>query len=109
AERAFPSVSPAPPWNAFGTLVPLCLRQEYSAIKTRRSNMPDTRLGVGIVGCGYQGGRLVEAIGLGDDFAVVACADPDVAAATKLAAAAGEATIHASVEEMLQSADLDVV
>ena len=70
--------------------------------------MSDERLRVGIVGCGYQGGRLAEAIGLGDAFVVASCADPDEAAAAKLAATVGQATTYASVEEMLQSADLDV-
>ena len=47
--------------------------------------MPDEQLRVGIVGCGYQGGRLAEAIGLGDSFVVAACADTDMAVAAKLA------------------------
>lgn len=71
--------------------------------------MSDERLRVGIVGCGYQGGRLAEAIGLGDAFVVTACADPDEAAAAKLAASVGQATTHASAKEMLQSSDVEVV
>ncbi len=71
--------------------------------------MIDERLRVGIAGCGYQGGRLAEAIGLGDAFMVASCADPDAAAAARLAATVGQATTYASVEEMLQSANLDVV
>jgi hypothetical protein len=40
-----------------------------------------TRLRVGIVGCGYQGGILAQTIVSGD-ARIVACANPDQAAAT---------------------------
>ena len=47
--------------------------------------MNEARLRVGIVGCGYQGGRLAEAIGLTDSLVVTACADPDDQAVAILA------------------------
>ncbi len=71
--------------------------------------MPNERLRVGIAGCGYQGGRLVEAIGLSDSLVVVACADPDGAAAAKLADSAGGASTHASTDDLLANANVDVV
>lgn len=71
--------------------------------------MSDERLRVGIVGCGYQGGRLVEAIGLSDSLVVTACADPNSAAATQLASTAGGASTHASTDDLLANADVDVV
>lgn len=66
-------------------------------------------LRVGIVGCGYQGGRLAEAIGLADGLAVTACADTNLQAAVDLAGKAGQASVHPSLENLLEHADVDVV
>jgi len=73
-----------------------------------------TRLRVGIVGCGYQGGILAQSIAKGDGritdaLRIVACADPDQAAATRVAAIAGGAAVYASAEELLQCTDVDAV
>jgi len=73
-------------------------------------------LRVGIVGCGYQGGILAQTIAKGngritDALRIVACADPDQAAAARVAAIAGSAAVYAyaSAEELLQCADVDAV
>lgn len=72
--------------------------------------MSDTiPLRVGIVGCGYEGGILARTIIEGDAWRIVACADPDQAAAAQVAAIAGGATVVASVEELLRGTDVDVV
>lgn len=67
------------------------------------------RLQVGIVGCGYQGGVLAQAIAKTKSFRVVACADPDENAAARLAATAGDIAVYASVEELVADTDVDVV
>jgi UDP-N-acetyl-2-amino-2-deoxyglucuronate dehydrogenase len=58
-------------------------------------------LRVGIIGCGYQGGILARTVVTGNAFRVVACADPDQAAAARVAAIAGGAATYASTEELL--------
>jgi predicted dehydrogenase len=68
-----------------------------------------TTLRVGIVGCGYQGGILAQTIAQGDAWRIVACADPDQAAAARVAAIAGGAAVHSSVEDVLRNADVDAV
>jgi predicted dehydrogenase len=67
------------------------------------------RLRVGIVGCGYQGGIMAQSITRGNVLQVTACADPDQAAAARVAAIAGNPAIYASVEDMLQRAEVDAV
>jgi myo-inositol 2-dehydrogenase/D-chiro-inositol 1-dehydrogenase len=67
------------------------------------------RLRVGIVGCGYQGGILARTIAEGDTFQIIACADPDQAAAGRVAAMTGNAAMFTSVDEMLQHAEVEVV
>jgi predicted dehydrogenase len=68
-----------------------------------------TPLRVGIVGCGYQGGILAQTILTGDAWRLVACADPDQAAAACVAAIAGGAAVYATVAELLQGTDVDAV
>jgi predicted dehydrogenase len=68
-----------------------------------------TSLRVGIVGCGYQGGVIAQAIGRVPLLCVTACADPDHAAAAQLAAQARDAEQYSSVEEMLAQANVDAV
>jgi predicted dehydrogenase len=68
-----------------------------------------TRLRVGIIGCGYQGGIMAQTIARGDALQVTACADPDQAAAVQIAAIVGNAAVYASVEDMLQRAEVDAV
>ena len=67
------------------------------------------KLKVGIVGCGYQGDRLARAIALVDDLSVTACTDIIPESAEKLAAFAGDASIYATVEELLANSAVDVV
>jgi len=68
-----------------------------------------TPLRVGIIGCGYQGGILARTVVMGNAWRVVACADPDQAAAARVAAIAGGAAVYASTEDLLQGADVDAV
>ena len=67
------------------------------------------RFRVGIVGCGYQGSVLAQAVAKTQSWQVVACADPDQEAADKVAAASGGIAAYASVEEMLGKTAIDVV
>jgi len=67
------------------------------------------KLRVGIVGCGYQGERLARAIALVDTLTVTACADIILERAVELAAFAGQASAHASAEELLENSNVDVV
>lgn len=69
----------------------------------------DSVLRVGIVGCGYQGGILAQAVRKSQSFKVVACADPDREAAEKLATDSGSAAIFESVERLLAGSNIDVV
>jgi predicted dehydrogenase len=71
--------------------------------------MSEPKLRVGIVGCGYQGGRLAEAVGLVDSLVVTACADPRTEAAARLATTVGHATTHDSVDDLLEHAEVDIV
>jgi predicted dehydrogenase len=68
-----------------------------------------TPLRVGIVGCGYQGGILARTIIECDAWHIVACADPDQAAAARVAAIAGGAAVYATAEELLRGTDVDAV
>ncbi len=67
------------------------------------------KLGVGIVGCGYQGGRLARGIALVDGLEVKACADIVPQRAEELAAYAGGASVYASAEELLAKSRVDIV
>ena len=73
-----------------------------------------TPLRVGIIGCGYQGGILARTVVKGDGrisdaLRVVACADPDQAAAARVAAIAGGAAVYATTEELLRGTEVDAV
>lgn len=67
------------------------------------------QLRVGIVGCGYQGQLMAEAITKTDTLRVTACADPDADATAKVAAIAGHSNVYASIEELLNQSDVDAV
>jgi UDP-N-acetyl-2-amino-2-deoxyglucuronate dehydrogenase len=69
----------------------------------------EDKLRVGIVGCGYQGGRLAQAIALVDTLTITACADIIPERAVELAAFAGQASAHTSAEDLLQENNVDVV
>jgi phthalate 4,5-cis-dihydrodiol dehydrogenase len=64
---------------------------------------------VGIVGCGYQGRLLAQAIARTSRLRVVACADPVGEAAAQVAALAGHAEGHASVDELLGKSEVDAI
>ncbi len=66
-------------------------------------------LRVGIVGCGYQGGRLASAIAQVDSLTLTACADIIPERAAALAAMTGQASAHASAEELLANSTVDIV
>ena len=68
-----------------------------------------TRLRVGIVGCGYQGGIMARSVKESNDWQVTACADPDQEAAKGVASLAGTAAVYSSVEDMLQQSEVDAV
>jgi predicted dehydrogenase len=67
------------------------------------------RLRVGVVGCGYQGGILARTIAESDTFQIAACADPDQAAAGRVAALTENAAMFASIDEMLHHVAVDAV
>lgn len=64
---------------------------------------------VGIVGCGYQGRLLAEAIAKTGRLWVAACADPVRDAAAAVAALAGHSEIYASADELLDKSEVDAV
>jgi predicted dehydrogenase len=66
-------------------------------------------LQVGIVGCGYQGDVLTQAIAKTESLRVVACADPDGGAAERLSVKAGHTAVYSSVDELLNGTDVDVI
>jgi predicted dehydrogenase len=66
-------------------------------------------LRVGIVGCGNQGGALADAVSRTTTLRVVACADPDRAAAKRVAALARDASTHESVEALLGESEVDAI
>src|SRR5215207_5716366 len=66
-------------------------------------------LRVGLVGCGNQGSELAQAVSRTTTLRVVACADPDGAAANRVAAIAQDASTHASVEALLGESDVDAI
>jgi predicted dehydrogenase len=68
-----------------------------------------TRLRVGIVGCGYQGGIMARSVQESNDWQVTACADPNQGAAAQVAAIAGNPAVYPSVEHMLQQSEVDAV
>jgi len=68
-----------------------------------------TRLRVGIAGCGYQGGILAKAVAKSASWQVAACADPNLEAAHGVAAASGNVAAYASADEMLENSALDAV
>lgn len=69
----------------------------------------ETRLRIGIVGCGYQGGVMARSLRESADWQVVACADPNQQAAASVAAIMDHPTMYVSVGEMLKHSELDAV
>src|SRR5689334_2848701 len=64
---------------------------------------------IGIVGCGRQGYDHAKAVVLSEALRLVACADPDEAAASRAAAQASEASTHISVEALLAEQEVDAI
>jgi phthalate 4,5-cis-dihydrodiol dehydrogenase len=64
---------------------------------------------VGIVGCGYQGRLLAQAIGRTGKLRVVACADPVGDAAAAVAALTGHSEVYASADELLDQSEVDAI
>src|SRR3989337_482868 len=83
------------------------LIDEHTYRRTIMENQAQLR--AGIVGCGYQGGILAKTIRESDAWQVTACADPNQDAAAQVAAMAGNPAVYASVEDMLQHAEVDAV
>lgn len=69
----------------------------------------NSQLRVGVIGCGYQGRNLVNAANQVDGMQVVACADPDIHAASAVARLASAATPYTSTMELLQQAEVDAL
>jgi phthalate 4,5-cis-dihydrodiol dehydrogenase len=68
-----------------------------------------SKLRTGLVGCGCHGSALAEAIVGGESLCLVACADPDEAAASRAAAFAPEVSTHASIEALLAECEVDAI
>jgi phthalate 4,5-cis-dihydrodiol dehydrogenase len=68
-----------------------------------------TALRIGMVGCGWQGRALAEAVVRCESVRLIACADPDEAAACGVAALSSEVSTHASVEALLAERDVDAI
>jgi predicted dehydrogenase len=66
-------------------------------------------LRIGVIGCGNQGGALTQAVVRSDNLRLVACADPDAAAAGQVAALADGVSTHESLGDLLHAADVDAV
>jgi predicted dehydrogenase len=66
-------------------------------------------LRIGVVGCGNHGGALAQAVVRSDNLRLVACADPDPAAARRVAASADGVSRHGSLADLLGAADVDAV
>ena len=64
---------------------------------------------IGLVGCGYQGVALAQAVVRSDRTRLVACADPDMSAARAAAAHAENASVHGSLAELLDATDVDAL
>ncbi len=64
---------------------------------------------VRLVGCGYQGRLLAQAIARTNRLQVVACADPVRDQAAGVAAIAGHSQVYASVDELLDKSEVDAV
>jgi phthalate 4,5-cis-dihydrodiol dehydrogenase len=72
--------------------------------------MPDqAKLRVGLVGCGWHGGALAQAIARTPALTLVACVDPDAAAASRAATNTPDVSTHASVEALLSEAEVDAI
>lgn len=68
-----------------------------------------TVLRTALIGCGRHGRSLAEAIVRSNSLHLVACADPDEAAAGRAAALGPDISTHASIDALLAEQDVDAV
>lgn len=68
-----------------------------------------TNVRVGLVGCGWHGQSLAEAVIRSKGLQLTACADPDETAASRAAGLAPEVSTHTSVEALLAEQDVDAI
>lgn len=68
-----------------------------------------SRLRIGLVGCGWHGKALAEAIIRSKNLQLVACADPDTQAANQAALLASDISTHTSIEALLTDSEVDAV
>jgi predicted dehydrogenase len=66
-------------------------------------------LRVGVIGCGNHGGALAQAVVRSDNLLLAAGADPDPAARRRVAALGDEVSVHESLADLLEAADIDAV
>jgi predicted dehydrogenase len=66
-------------------------------------------LRIGLVGCGFHGSALAQAIVRTDALRLAACADPDEPAAGRAAAFGQEVSTHDTVDSLLAETDIDAV
>src|SRR5207244_12904721 len=71
--------------------------------------MNQKSLRVGLVGCGGHGTNLGQAVARAEGLQLVACADPDEAAARRASMADTDVNLHDSVESILHSAEVDAL
>jgi len=69
----------------------------------------NNQLGVGLIGCGYQGQWLARAAAALDEFHLTACTDPDEEAAQQIVAIAGQIEVEDSASAVISHQDVDVV
>jgi phthalate 4,5-cis-dihydrodiol dehydrogenase len=67
------------------------------------------RVRVGVVGCGYQGRLIAQAVSMTDGLQVVACADPDKAAAAAVTSLDYDVASYESVDHLLDRTEVDAV
>jgi predicted dehydrogenase len=64
---------------------------------------------VGIVGCGYQGRLMAQAVARTEALCVTACADPIEEAAVGVAGIAGDASVYTSADELLDRSAVEAL
>ncbi len=67
------------------------------------------RVRVGLVGCGYHGFSLAQAVNQLEPLQLVACVDPDLTVARQVARLARGATAYEALEELLAATPVDAV
>lgn len=64
---------------------------------------------VGIVGCGYQGRLIGQAVAGTETLRVTACADPVAEAATAVSRLAGDASVYTSTDDLLEKSQVEAL